>query len=295
MAYFSKEVPAGVVDGVNKVYTLANGVQQIDDVFVDGAIYLGVITVVGAVITLADAPTATIYVDYWSSAPVPPPPVAFPGLINLTQARQSLLNRKKDLTDVSSTVFIEWCQFVQDFIYRNVKSTDPERFITEYTLNVSSGDATYSLPTGFRDFTDFETGIYKTDSSSGLITPYTLPMTGPGSSTTGFYLSNNTIILTPVPTVDTTYILRYSPTLTRFQFMSDYFTLDTSSNTAATVPSEYMLYVVNALDVMYTIWDEDPGAEGLADARFVRSLNELLNCIRKQPDAYGVQDMSLIF
>ena len=72
MSYNSKEIPTGAINGVNTLYTLAHNIAQIDDVFVDGAIYLGTVTVAGATITLADAPAFSITVDYWDSVPISP-------------------------------------------------------------------------------------------------------------------------------------------------------------------------------------------------------------------------------
>ena len=70
MAFYSKQVPTGTINGVNKTFTLANTIFQIDDIWIDGAIYSGTYTKSGAVVTLADAPTATITIDYWSTDPV---------------------------------------------------------------------------------------------------------------------------------------------------------------------------------------------------------------------------------
>lgn len=294
MAFISKEVPVGLVNGVNKVYTLANLVNVIDDVFVDGAIYLGVVTVAGDVITLADAPTASIFVDYWTSPPIPPPPTPFPGLINLTEARQTLLNRKKDLSDVSSTVFIEWCQFVQDFVYRQLKGTDPEQYISTQTIQIASGDTTYALPSDFGQLLTWGTGLFETN-PDGTLVDRPLPVQRPGSTLKGYYVHGTNIILTQTPQQSATYILRYTPINDRFTSMSDYFTLDTTSDTQATIPSEYSFYLVNALDVMYTIWDEVPGDEAMADTRFVRCLEELVKNIKKTPAVYNLVDNSVFF
>ncbi len=63
MSSIKKEIPTGAIDGVNKVFLLANAPSQVDDVFMDGAIYVS-FTVVGNVLTLSDAPTLSLYVDY---------------------------------------------------------------------------------------------------------------------------------------------------------------------------------------------------------------------------------------
>lgn len=64
--YIYKEVPSGAVDGLNKVFVLANTIRQIANVWVDGGIYLGGVAVTFSnTITLDDAPTTSIFVDYW--------------------------------------------------------------------------------------------------------------------------------------------------------------------------------------------------------------------------------------
>ena len=59
----SNEIPTGLINGVNKSYTALNDVQQITDVIMDGAEYFD-FTVNGNVITLSDAPTLSIHIDY---------------------------------------------------------------------------------------------------------------------------------------------------------------------------------------------------------------------------------------
>ena len=65
MPFISDEIPSGIINSVNNVFTLSQTISQIDDVIVDGADYAGNVTVAGNQITLADAPTSSIYVDYW--------------------------------------------------------------------------------------------------------------------------------------------------------------------------------------------------------------------------------------
>lgn len=98
MSFISKEVPTGTINSVNKTFTLANDIFQIDDIWIDGAIYSGTTTTSGAVITLTDAPTATLTIDYWSDDPV------------LSLSSVSLLQIKQDFYDIvgeqtTSTVY----------------------------------------------------------------------------------------------------------------------------------------------------------------------------------------------
>ena len=65
MPRISKEIPTGNTNGSNTVFTLVQPILQLDDVFVDGEIYLGTVTPSGSQITLADAPQTSILVDYY--------------------------------------------------------------------------------------------------------------------------------------------------------------------------------------------------------------------------------------
>ena len=85
------------------------------------------------------------------------------------------------------------------------------------------------------------------------------------------------------------------PEFTQFTAESDYFTLDALTGGAELVPDSKLRYLVDALDVLYTIWDEEPGAEGFADARFVRSLDQLLSHVKKEPSAYGLYDFTTYY
>lgn len=304
MAYISKEIPVGVINGANVTFTTAQNIASIDNVWVDGGIYLGTYNSTANVLTLGDAPTVSLYIDYYSTPPAPPDPVDVPGYISVEQAYNALLRRLKDLSDVPDETFIEWCDFINRFIYRAELGTDPSRFIQESTLAVVAGQSAYPLldyvtDSNFRSASEWGTGLFQINVQTGLPTDQPLVITNPGSSTQGYYIQGDgetaTINITPQPQQSINYMLRYMPTQEKLEFFGDYFTLDTTLQTARTISDEYLLYVVNALAVQYQIWDEQEGAESYADARFVRSLNELLDYIRKQPPVYGLSDFSLTF
>lgn len=63
MAYISKEIPAGVINGVNKIFTLLDAPSIVYNIFMDGVVYT-TFSVTGNQITLDDAPVASIFVDY---------------------------------------------------------------------------------------------------------------------------------------------------------------------------------------------------------------------------------------
>lgn len=58
-----KEIPSGIINGSNTVFTLLNVPSLIDDLWIDGAIYTS-FSVSENIITLTDAPTLSIFVDY---------------------------------------------------------------------------------------------------------------------------------------------------------------------------------------------------------------------------------------
>lgn len=65
-----KEIPLGAINGINKTFTLANEIGMIDDVFMDGVIYTS-FSFSGNQLTLSDAPTLSIFVDYSTTSTTP--------------------------------------------------------------------------------------------------------------------------------------------------------------------------------------------------------------------------------
>jgi hypothetical protein len=215
-------------------------------------------------------------------------------MIQLSAARTELLNRKKDLSDVSSQVFISWCNQIQRFVYRELIKTDPERFITTDTIAVIAGTQSYALPSDFKSIAPAGCGVFD-PADNGDDRDNRLTLTGYGSTKVGYYLNGANIILTPKPVRNDSYTLRYIPTITTFTALTDYFTTDATITGQPTISDEYLDYVLEALDVRYTIWDEDPSSEGLSDVRFTRALNELLGDVRRIPDAYDLPDYTSIY
>jgi hypothetical protein len=75
MAFISKEIPAGLINGINTVFTLSNPIALIDDIWFDGGIYLtppGTFFTVGNTITLGNAPTVSLEIDYYTTPPITP-------------------------------------------------------------------------------------------------------------------------------------------------------------------------------------------------------------------------------
>ena len=210
--------------------------------------------------------------------------------LTIQNARDALERRKRDISDVSSAVFGEWCDFVNKFAYRKLISTDAERFISSTSFTVSSEPQTSALPADFRNIQPLGTGFFLQD-SNGDDTTRTLARTGFGSKVPGYYISGTNVVFTGM--TNETITLRYIPTQTAISAVGDYFTVDGLTGGVEIIPNEYLLYLVNALDVMYSLWDDNVPEESFADARFVRALNELIETVRKEPDAYGIEDYTL--
>lgn len=183
---------------------------------------------------------------------------------------------KKDLSDVSTDLFLDWCDQINQFAYRIIWAQDPEQYLTTESYTVASGDNQYALPDNYSNSQVIGAGLYVVE--NGVQTDQMLPRTHFGSSTLGYYLNGIYLYFTPIPTATATYNLRYIPTLDSITELTD----------TMVIPNEFMAYVKNALDVLYTIWDEDPSIEGITDERFVRAMDELAQNIRCDAPVVGL-------
>ena len=102
MSFIAKEIPTGLINGINKTFLLLNPVDYITDIFVDGTIYT-TFSLVGNQLTLADAPELSIYVDYYTGTgnPIVDTTIDF-GFIKSEVWR--LLGAKSSSTNFSSTI-----------------------------------------------------------------------------------------------------------------------------------------------------------------------------------------------
>jgi hypothetical protein len=199
------------------------------------------------------------------------------------------LRHKKDLSDVSNALFLDWCDQINKYVYRKLVGIDSNRFITSSTYNISTGTTAYVLPTDFKSTKEYGCGMFEVDDNGQ--TDRALTPTGFGSSTFGYYINRGNINITPTNFSATkTYTLRYIPLQTTISGMGDYFTLDTTETGQEIIPDEYQDYVIKALDVLYAQWDEDPGSESLSDFRFTRVMDEMLADIKQGPNFYNLPD-----
>jgi len=201
----------------------------------------------------------------------------------------------KDISDVSDATKLQFAQFVSDYIYKEISMLDPERFILSTTVSVVAGTNSYSLPADFFHARSEGTGLYEPD-SNGNATDNRWPLTGYGSSITGYYISGDNIVITPsdFPNADTL-TFRYIPNSPTYTALTEYYTISKVTGGVEIIPNEYQEYLVKALHVLYTQFDENPTDESFADHRFVRVLNDFLKNIPRQGRAYALPDISQIF
>jgi len=213
--------------------------------------------------------------------------------ILLSAARTELENVKQDISDVSSTLFISWCNHINRMAYRHIAGIDPERFIQAQTFsNITSG--AQALNANFNNIQPYGCGFHRVD-SDGNDTEERLPLVPFGSQRQGYYLDNAGNVVFVKVEVATTYKLRYIANPTTFTALTDHFTLDKTVTGIEIIPDEFLLDLRHALDVMYTQWDEDLPAESFADTRFARALDEISRNIRRTPAVYPMHNLSSIF
>lgn len=212
--------------------------------------------------------------------------------ITAQQAYNSYARLKRDISDVPIPTFLEWCDWVNKMVYRYLLGLDAMRFLTSQSYTVTTSPSTQTLPTDFKNLLPFGTGVYFV-SSAGDNTSRQLPITGFGSEVTGYYLTGGSIVFTGAE--NQTYLMRYVPNITAIDALTDYFTLDTTSTGKIIIPDEYLQFLTNAIDVLYSQWDEDIPLEQVADQRFARLLDEFARNIERQPAVYGLDDPTINF
>ena len=212
--------------------------------------------------------------------------------LTVQQARDAFDLRKRDITDVSATLFATWCDYLNKFAYRQLYIAEPERYVSTQSYTISSYPQTSALPASFDNIAPLGTGFF-VQNSDGSASSQTLARTGYGSSVPGFYITGSNVVFTGMQ--NQTIVLRYIPTQTTLTTVTDYFSTTALTGGATIIDSDYTLYLVNALDVLYTIWDVEAIDESYADQRFVRALNEMVTTMRKEVTAFAIDDYTLSF
>lgn len=171
----TNEIPVGLIDSSNKIYTLSMTALQITDVVVDWSEYFD-FTFTGTTLTLVDAPTLSIHVDYiatgYSSTPAlnlttlqdlrntfydilretEQDSSAYPlTLVDLliNAAQQKILNWRV-INPINGQEARKWIlHFLnQDVYYTNIKSTTTTADLTVWATTISADPTWYSATGG---------------------------------------------------------------------------------------------------------------------------------------------------
>jgi hypothetical protein len=279
---YPAETAAGVVNGINKIFTTASNIYMISYIVVDGIIYVGNVSFVAGTnsFTLQDAPAVlSPEIVYYNSVPSLPTGTS----ITVAECRAEFLKRKKDTSDIDSIsgTFLQWCNYLNRFAYRELASTQPEQYLKSYIYSLSAPQVTYGLPSDFQDINPQGTGFYLID-QDGKDTDVRLPITGFGSTQKGFYMNSSAVSFTPIPNDTVQYRLRYVPLLSEL----------TSETDQMLIPKRFSMFIMDYLDSVYALWDEDNNAEVFNDARVVRTLTELLTHIKPDGQVAVLPDFS---
>jgi len=286
MSYiFPPETASGVVDGVNKTFTLSNNIFQISYVVLDGVIYTGNVAFIQGTnsFLLADAPLSlSPQVAYYDSVPSLPAGTA----ITVAEARSEFLKRKKDISDIDliNGTFLKWCNYINRYAYRELINIQPEQYINTTTYTWVPGVNAYALPSDFQDISPQGTGLYEIN-DAGVETDKRLPLTGFGSTKTGFYINSFSLTATPIPTTAKSFKLRYIPLLPEL-------TLETEN---MVIPRQFSYLLMDLLDSCYTLWDEVPQDELWNDERITRTMAELVENIAPAGQVCGLPDFSAYY
>ena len=197
---------------------------------------------------------------------------------------------KTDISDVDDSVFVQWSKLIQSYIYRQLKKLESESFISPKSYTISS--TAQALPSDFRDMNEAECGIYLLDDDGNVVRRLTV--TGVNDNNQGFYLSGTNVVFTNFAGGESA-TMYYIPKLTQISDVDDYFTVDATVSGVELVPEEFLDYLLQAYDVKYSQWDQDPAMEGNADQRFTRVLDDMLSEYNRTPKVYNLPDISNSF
>jgi len=202
--------------------------------------------------------------------------------ITLSTVRTRLENRLKDISDIDDATLFQMATDLNQHLFNEMFSLDPERFITTQSYTVTSSPSTQALPSDFRDVQEDGCGFFiqQEDGDAG---DDELTLTGYGSEDRGYYINGTNVVFTGIND-SITVVLRYVPTLDDIDSTSDTFV----------VPDENKELLLEGMVLYYYRYEEDQ-REFEQDQRFVRILQRFLDKLRKTPNNFYRKDNSSIY
>lgn len=196
--------------------------------------------------------------------------------ITLLTIKNRVADRLHDVDDVETRQWYNWGTDLNNFLYSEIKSVDPERFIVAQIYVASAGNLTQVLPTNFRDIQEDGCGFFLRD-ASGKDTSFKLPITGFASNQLGYYLSGGNVVFTGISS-STTIVLRYIPPIAKITAFS-------GVNGVFCVPDENEELLELGMVLRYYRDEEDPSVT-TAEQDFIRALAVFLAKYKKAPNIW---------
>ncbi len=231
------------VDGVNKVFTVANPILQIMQLNFDWAEYFDYTITSSTEITLVDAPVSFLYIDYTT-----PWIWVWWGELTVIDCKNLLASRKKDISDVSSDVFLNWLNELQETVYPYLYNNQ-DKYIASQSISVVAWTSNYTIPNWNRE--PLWTGVY---------------LDWEWYDEDNYKIIWDNLILTTQPTTNFILEYKYVPELPDLTEINDDVTIFNTS---------MKKLVTEWLDELYSTWDEDWLNESNASQRFIRELDKL--------------------
>lgn len=201
---------------------------------------------------------------------------------SLLTIQERLERQLKDINDIGEDLLLDMATDLNQLLYREFFSVDPERFIVTQNYTVPISPSTQALPEDFRDIQEFGCGFFIQD-SQGRNTSNKLQITSFGSVAQGYYITGSNVVFTGIANT-TTIVLRYLPPIDDFEAVEDTFI----------VPDEFKDLVLEGMVLAYYKNEEDP-RESESDQRFARLLGQFQMSVKKAPNIFGFTDYSAAF
>jgi len=149
MAFIPNEVPTWAIDWINKIYTFSKPIFQFDDLWVDWAIYINFTVTWTYTILLVDAPTLSIFWDYYDTPETNPPSGKF--LVSELRTLWERYQQNNDFTDVSDDNFIDFANDLNLDYYDKYVEINPWDYILSTSITTDSTNYSTALPTDIQN------------------------------------------------------------------------------------------------------------------------------------------------
>jgi len=271
-----KEVPAWIIDWANKVFTVANTISVLDDVWVDWAIYTNVTVTPPSTLTLVDAPALSIFVDYYDSPPINPST----GFLLVSDMRDILVRylQNNDITDVTDENFLDFANDLQLDVYATLRDINWLDYIAEQEITYSTD--TVALNSDFLSVAWLNVWLYRVKDWE---LDYHYPAIQPWSSIKWFYIEWTDLKLVWNFSTWETLVFRYFTKSNDLNLTSD----------ATVIPDDRRLYpsVRNMLRMLYEWWRNSNTQEVRASEKYNQDLQNLVKYLGKQQDTVNLYEI----